>query len=396
MTRTFGAVALGLAILAAPGCSRKARSSGPSKLPEVLVALPVAKEVQDYEEFTGRTDTYRSIDMRARVTGYLDKVLFKEGADVKEGETLFEIDKRIYAADLARAEANLAQGEAHASRLAADLRRATELLPTKAIGREEFDKISGDRDEALAAVKVARAQRDAAKLNVDFCSVTSPLAGRISRQNIDPGNLVKADDTILTTIVSLDPVYVYYDVDERTLLRFRRLIREGKIKSSREATIPIELGLADEESFPHPGTINFVENRVDPQTGTLRVRAVVPNPDRLISSGQFARVRLPVGGPHKALLVAERALGTDQGQKFLYVVNDKDEVEYRKVRIGTPQGALRVVEDGLQPGDRVVVTGLQRVRPGAKVEPVPVDMPTKPGRIEMPVRDTEKVAAKEP
>jgi RND family efflux transporter MFP subunit len=375
-------VALVLCV-AAFGCGRRSPAGPPgSGQPgqpalEVLVSLPTVKEVNDYEDFTGRTEAVASVEVRARVTGYLDKVLFKEGSSVKEGERLFEIDPRTYGADLKRTEAVLQQAEAHVKRLQLDYHRAAGLLPTRAISQEDFDKIAGDRDEAAAAVRIAEAARDLAKLNLDFTKVTAPLSGRISRQLVDPGNMVKADETALTTIVSQDPVYAYFDSDERTTLRVRRLIRAGKMKSSRETEMPVLVGLVDEvdadgaPQFPHTGTIDFVDNRVDAMTGTLRLRGVVPNPDNLLSPGLFVRVRVPIGEPHPAVLVPEQALGSDQGQKFVYVVNDQSEAEYRRVTVGLLQGSLRVIDDGLKAGERVVVSGLQRVRPGVKVQAKP-------------------------
>ena len=220
---------------------------------------------------------------------------------------------------------------------------------------------------------VAEADRDLAALNLDFTRVTAPIGGRLSRRMVDPGNLVKADETALTSIVSLDPMFVYFDVDERTVLRIRRLIREGKIKSRTETELPVQVALADEDGFPRTGFINFSDNKVDPNTGTLRVRGVVENPKpHVLSPGMFLRVRLPIGKPYQALMIAERALGTDQGRKFLYVVNGDDEVEQRPVKVGQLNDeGMRVIEQGLQPGERVIVNGIQRVRAGKKVKPKP-------------------------
>jgi RND family efflux transporter MFP subunit len=313
--------------------------------------------------------------VRARVSGYLQKVCFTEGADVKEGDVLFEIDPRPFKAEFDRTDANVHQAEANLKTLTANFSRANSMYTKGAIGQEEYDKIVGDKDAMAAQVKLAIAQRDTAKLNLDWTKVLSPLTGRISRQLIDPGNLVKADDTALTTIVSLDPIYVYFDVDERTLLTLRRLRQQGKSTSYREGTVPVFLGLSDEEGFPHEGAINFADNQVDPMTGTLKVRGEFPNPGKLLSPGLFARIKLPIGTPHKATLVAERALGAEQGQRFVYVVNDKNEVEYRKVKLGALQGGLAAVEEGVKMGERVVVNGLQRVRQGAKVEVKVVAMP---------------------
>jgi RND family efflux transporter MFP subunit len=345
--------------------------------PQVNVVQPVAREVTDYEDFTGRLQAISTVDLRARVSGYLDKAPFKEGSDVKKGEVLFEIDPRPYQAELDKAQAAAALGEARLKAAEANLERAKALLGKGGIGREEYDKIVSDRDEAAAAVKVGRANLDLARLNLSFTKVTAPIDGRIGRRLVDPGNLVKADDTLLATIVSLDPMQVTFNVDERTVLRLRRLAGEGKIKSPRDGEQSVLLGLADEEGFPRRGKLDFVNNQVDADTGTLLMRATFANRDGLLLPGLFARVRLPVGAPHKALLVPESAIATDQGQKFLYVVDDQNKVVYRRVRVGPLHDGLRVVEEGLQPDDWVISGGAQRVRAGMTVKPVKVEPPGK-------------------
>ena len=359
------------------GCARQQPQAPPPKPPEVMVGEPVVKEVTDYEIFTGRTEASQRVDIRARVTGYLEKTNFTEGALVKEGDVLFVIDPRPYQAELARAEAALAQALARVERLERDYQRAHSLLGQRAISREEYDRMVGDRDEARAAVDVARSNVELARLNVQFTEVKAPFTGQISRRLVDPGNLVKADDTILTTLVALEPMYVYFDVDERTLLR--QLLREGRLESVLGQKVPIEIGLADEDGYPHRGVVNFVDNRVDPSTGTMWMRGEFINPSRPIKPGIFVRVRFPLGKPFRAVLVAEQALGTDQGQKFVYVVDEKNRAAYRPVKVGRLHGGLRVIQDGLKPGEKVVVSGLQRVRPGAEVTPKPVDMTTGQG-----------------
>jgi RND family efflux transporter MFP subunit len=359
------------------GCERAQSQQPPAmKPPEVLISLPVTQEVTDYEDFAGRTEAVSTIEIRARVTGYLDKVCFdgKEGADVKKGDVLAEIDPRPYRAELARTEANVVQAQAHLKRLELDYNRATKVRSRGAMSQEEYDKICGDRAEASAAVGVAEASRDNAKLNLEFTQVKAPIDGRISRRLVDPGNLVKADETMLTTIVSLDPMYAYFDVDERTVLRIRRLLREWQTKLS-SAAVPVMLRLADEDEFTHQGTINFVDNKVDTNTGSMWLRGLFTNPKQDLSPGLFVYVRLPVGTPRKCILMAEQALGRDQAQKFVYVINDKDEVLYRPVKIGRLENGLRVITEGLAMGEKVVVSGLQRIRPGIKVEPKLVDMP---------------------
>ena len=393
MRRYRSSALLFLAILVPLGCEKPMPKVLPPKPTVVSVKKPVSDYVTDFEEFTGRTQAVYDIKIMARVTGYLDKVYFKDGAEVKEGDLLFEIDPRPYKAELARTEATVAQGDAHLKRLEADFRRASSLLARYGISREEYDKITGDRAEAEAAVGIAVASRDLAKLNEEFTRIKSPITGRLSRRMVDPGNLAKSDETILTTIVSLDPLYVYFDVDERTMLELRRLIREGKMPSRDVAEVQIEAGLADEvdlegnQIFPHEGTINFSDNKVESGTGTLSVRASIANPrseastSRVLSPGLFIRVRLPIGSPHKSILVPEQAIGTDQGRKFLYVVNDKDEVVYHPVKVGKLDRGLRVIAEGISADDRVIVSGLQRVRPGSKVKPNDV---SKPVRAEKP------------
>jgi RND family efflux transporter MFP subunit len=379
------ALALGLACGGVFGCSSAPPEAVRPKPVLVTYASPVSDYVTDYEDFTGRTEAIFSINITARVSGYLDKVHFKDGDEVKEDDPLFDIDPRPYKAELDRTEANLAQTEAHLKRLEADFRRATNLLSRGSIGREEYDKVSGDRAEAEAAVGIARASFDLAKLNVGFTKINAPITGRLSRRMVDPGNLVKSDETALTTIISQDPLYVYFDVDERTLLRLRRLVGEGKIPSRQVADIPVLCGLSDEEDFPHKGLVNFSDNKVDPGTGTLRVRASLANPKpRLLSPGMFMRVRLPVGSPRKSTMVPERSLMTDQGQKYLYLVDEHSKVLRRDVSVGKLEGRMRVIEKvdkGLPSDAKVIVEGQQRVRPGAEVtarpEPGSDDLKTK-------------------
>lgn len=369
------------------GCWRPSAAGPPQAdekgaAPEVLVGRPVVKTITDYEDFLGHTEAVMSVEIRARVSGYLVKALRdggpnKEGTEVKEGELLFEIDPRIYEADKAKAEAALIQSQARVERSAKDLKRAQELLPTNSIAQGDYDQIVSAHKEAEAAVKTAQAALRLADLNLEFTKVRAPCDGRVSRQSIDPGNMVQADQTPLTTIVTLDPIYAYFDIDERTLLQLRRLVRAGQLKSAREAKVKILLRLADEEDYTHEGTIDFADNAMDKMSGTLRLRGVFANPKRILSPGMFARIRVPIGEPHRALLISEEALGSDQGQRFLYVVDDKNEVGYRRVQVGSLQGKLRVIKSGLAEGDRVVLEGLQRVRPGIKVQPKDVEPATK-------------------
>jgi RND family efflux transporter MFP subunit len=366
-------IMLGCAALG--GCGAPQAAPGPPPPPEVFVSSPVARQVTDYEDFPGRTEAVVSVDIRARVNGYLDKVNFKEGTEVKQGDVLFEIDPRPYKAALDQAVGNLASMEARLKRLDLDLGRAQRLVGTTAMSREDYDKIVGDRGETAASLQALRAGVQRARLDLDFTKVLAPSSGRISRRYIDPGNLVKTDDTLLTTLVSLDPIYAYFDLDERTTLRLQRLFREHHIDWTGETALPVYLGLADEEGFSQQGKINFADNRIDPDTGTWRLRGVFPNPQRVLSPGLFVRVRLPIGNPYQAILISEQALGTDQGQKFVYVVSDDGDPVYRQVKVGRLHEGLRVITAGLQKNEKVVVSGLQRVHPGGKVNAKVVDMP---------------------
>jgi RND family efflux transporter MFP subunit len=371
----------GLAVLA--GCEKlsSGQAAAPpgmpaQKPPEVLVDLPTKAEVTDYEDFTGRTMAMKTVEIRARVTGYLDKIHFTEGAEVKQGDLLFEIDPRTYQAEVNRATSNVLQAEKHNERLTRDLQRAKVLLPNRTITPEEYDRAAGDQAEAEAAVGVAKAQLELAKQNLDYTQIHAPISGRMGRSLIDPGNLVRADDTVLSSIVSEDPIYAYFGVDERLLRRIHEYIQSGLIKKDRQGQIPILMGLAIEEGFPHSGTVNFIDNQLDTNTGTLQVRGVFPNPTHVILPGLYCRIRLPMGEPYEAITIPEQALGTDQGQKFIYVVNDQNKIEYRKVQLGKQQGTQRVVLKGVAEGERVVVSGLQRVRAGMQVEAKPVGATT--------------------
>ncbi len=320
------------------GCAQPTVEETAEAPPEVTVSCPVEREVTDYADYTARTAAVDSVELRARVSGYLDKVNFKEGALVKKGDLLFEIDPRTYKAVLKNAESNLAAAEARVKRLTADVARATKLIQTQTIAQEEYDKYVGDHGEAVASREALKAAVERAQLDLGFTKITAPVSGRISRYLVTVGNLIQPGDvtggTLLTTIVSVDPMYAYFDVDEHTVLRVKQLIREGKAKTPDDAQIPVWLGLANEDGHPHRGFIDFVDNQVNPRTGTLRVRGVFSNKVETLSPGFFARVRVPIGFPHKTLLVTERALDTDQGQKVVYVVDQDNKVGTRPVRLG--------------------------------------------------------------
>jgi multidrug efflux system membrane fusion protein len=348
------------------------RREAPSlALPKVTVSQPIAQKVVEWDEYTGRLEAVESVEVRARVSGYLESVHFEDGAMVKKGDLLFVIDPRPYQAELERAQAEHNRLGAKLELAINDFKRADALLKTKAISEEEFDTRSKAKREAEAAVEAAQAAVTAAKLNLDYTQIAAPIAGRIGRKLITEGNLVNGSvgqATLLTTIVSQDPIYCYVDADEQRVLKYQQLAVEGKRVSARHEKVPCELALANEEGFPHKGVIDFVDNRLDPNTGTLRARGVFPNPDGLMTPGFFARLRVTGRGEYDALLVPDEALGTDQSQKFVYVVNPQNVVEYRVVKTGPLIDGLRVITQGLQAEDWVVVKGIQRVRPDVKVE----------------------------
>jgi RND family efflux transporter MFP subunit len=372
---SIGAIVLGLAAVLA-GCSRAPSAAEPETI-VASVSYPVERDVSDNSDFTGRTTAVDSVEVRAHVWGYLDKVNFKEGAVVKKGDVLFELDPRPYEAILNQAIAKLGQDEAQLAYDEGEYNR--NLAARSAVTRSDLEKSFTARNVDLANLTADKNVVASRQLDLDYTKVKAPISGRTSRFAVTVGNLIQSGDqgggTLLTTIVSVDPMYAYFDVDEHTALQARKLVREGKQKSPREGGYPVSLGLANEDGFPHDGTIDFVDNQVNPKTGTIRVRGVFPNKDEVLLPGYFARVRLAIGRPHKGLLVNDRALDSDQGRKILYVVNAKNEVVARTVKLGALHDGLREITEGLKSGERVIVSGLQQVRPGMTVETKLVDMP---------------------
>jgi RND family efflux transporter MFP subunit len=387
----------GLAAL--PGCERAPAQTqqAPPKFPGVTVSQPLAAEVTDYEEFTGRVEAANKVGVQAMVTGYLVEKNFIDGENVEVGDILFKIDPRVFQAKANLAKAALDQATAHCERVCSDFERGRILVQNGSLSREDFEKLGGDRLEAKAAVEMAQAQFHEADVNLKYTDVKSPIKGRSSRRLIDVGNMVKANETMLTWIYQIDPMYGYFDVDERTVIKLRKLINEGKLKSYRNGKIFVDVGLADEEGFSiHAAYIDWVDNVLDAGTGTLKMRCVIsqprdPSTDEpmvLVSPGMFVRVKLASSTPHKALLISEKAVGTDQGEKYVFVVrkqNAKDTtgtIERINVTLGQMHDGRRVVESNggakaknLQATDWVVISGLQRVRPGATVEATAVPMP---------------------
>jgi RND family efflux transporter MFP subunit len=405
---------LAAGFLAAAGCDQKQPQAAETPPPVVLVSQPIPRQdISDYQVFTARTQAVESVDVKARVSGFLTKILFKDGADVKAGDVLFQIDDRPYKAALDQAKAAVSHAKASLDLAKAahvkaqadyDIGLSVQKQQKGAISDQEIVRRLGGRDEAKANIDVATAgieqaesALELAQLNYDWCKVTAPISGRATRHLVSAGDMVSQSVTVLDNIVSLKPVWAYFNVDQKTAQQVQRLIREGKIQSARKGELPVrmDLGVDNEETFPIAGTIDYVSNQLDPNTGSIQARAVFPNEDEMLVAGLFARIRMPISGPHEALLVNDRAIGADQGQRLVVAVNDKDEVEIRMVEVGQLHEGLRevyrfrtVMEPGpdgklvarkvevLKPTDRLVVEGLMRARAGDKVEPRHVDMQT--------------------
>lgn len=382
-TRVLSNVSLPICLLTAclivSGCNKKVEAPPKPKPPEVFYVTPATETVTQHEEFSGRTTSSSTVDVHARVSGYLSKINFQDGADVKAGDILFEIDDAVFRAALAQAEATVNQAQARLDGLRLQLARSEKLIRTKAITQEELETLTFQTEEAEAAKAASESARDLAKINMAYTKVAAPFAGHINRRQVDAGNLVKADTTVLATIVAPSPIYGYFDFDERTILQMRRLVEQGKLKAAPDFDSDVEVSLAGEDNFSLHGKINWVDNQIDPGTGTLRARVSIVNPNHLLSPGMFVRLRVPVGPQEPALMVPEESLGSDQGQRYVYLINSKDTIEYRRVEVGWVTNGKRVIRNGLKEGDRIVVTGLQRVRPKTAVDPKPFSKtPTAP------------------
>ena len=361
-----------LTALAAAGCSSEASPAASPPPPEVSVAGVLSKTVGQWDDFTGRVAAVESVELRPRVSGYVQRVAYAEGQEVRKGDLLFVIDPRPYQAALDRAQAELARARAEARLAQAQDARAQSLIDAKAISREEFEQRKANSAGADAAVRGAEAAVAAARLDLQFTQVRSPIAGRAGRALVTEGNLAQADATLLTTVVSQDPVYVYFETDEQTWLRYAALARKGERSDTGN---PVRVGLANEAGYPHAGSVDFIDNQVDPRTGTLRARAVLRNPDRLFTPGLFARVQLQGGGERQALLVDDKAVLTDQDRKYVYVLGKGNTAQRKDVVLGRSVDGLRVVTSGLSAGDKVIVNGVQKVFfPGMPVAPKQVAM----------------------
>jgi RND family efflux transporter MFP subunit len=367
-----GALSVVVLSLGALTFGRKKEPPAAPPLPAVTVAPALQREIADWDEFTGRLQAVDAVEIRPRVSGYIKRVDFDEGKEVKKGEVLFEIDPRPYQAELAQAQAELEKARSAAALAASDVERAGKLVKAQAISREEYDSRTSAEAQGGASVRAAEAAVQTARLNLDWTRVRSPIAGRVSNAMVTPGNLVQAgppEATLLTTVVSVDPMYLYFDSDEQTYLRYAGIAKSAGT-NWRNARLPVYLGLANESGFPHEGRLDFVDNQVDPNTGTIRTRAVFSNRSRALTPGLFARVKLVGSQKSNALLVRDAAIGTDQDRKFVLVLGKGDTLAYRPIVPGRlSDDGLRIVTSGLTPDDRIVVNGLMRVRPGVKVAP---------------------------
>ncbi len=368
-TARFAIVPL-LAALVLAGCARSQATDAPAAppAPEVSVAAVISQPLRDWEEFSGRLEAVDSVEIRPRVSGFVDSVHFTEGAHVKKGDLLFRIDPRPFRAEVNRLTAELKRNRSQQQLAASNHERGKRLLGQHWISQQDFDQLATAEATGVDSVGAAQAALDAAKLNLEFTEVRAPIDGRVSRALITAGNLV-SNANVLTTVVSDNPVYAYFDADEHTYLKFAGA-------DGRRADSPVFMGLIDEQGYPHEGRLNFLDNVVDAQSGTIRGRAVFDNSDGRFTPGLFARIKLVGGESRQTVLIDDRAVGTDLGKKYVLALKSDDTLERRFVELGASLDGLRVVKQGLAAGDVIVVNGLQHARPGSTVKPTRVEMTT--------------------
>lgn len=359
------------------GCDNSVAQNAAPQAPAVSAADVVVKSISQWDSFNGRIEAVESVQLRPRVSGYIDKVNYTEGQEVKKGEVLFTIDDRTYRAALEQAQAALARAKTQASLAQSEANRTDKLINTNLVSREEWEQRRSAASQAQADIRAAQAAVDTAQLNLDFTKVTAPIDGRASRALITSGNLVTAGDSasVLTTLVSQKTVYVYFDVDESTYLHYQNLARSGQGASNNHLALPVEIGLVGEDGYPHQGKVDFLDNQLTPSTGTIRMRALLDNAQRQFTPGLFARVRLPGSAEFQATLIDDKAVLTDQDRKYVYVVDKEGKAQRRDITPGRLAEGLRIVQQGLKPGDKVIVDGLQKVfMPGMPVNAKTVAM----------------------
>jgi len=350
-----------------PGAAAPGAAGGP---PPVTVAAAIEREVQEVDEFAGRIEATQQVEVRARVNGYLESIHFEPGSDVQAGDLLFVIDPKPLQARLAEAEAAAANTQAQLDLARIELERQQQMLPDRATSKREYDAAAALVATLTAARRANQAAIDAVKVDLGYTRITSPIDGRVGKDERTIGNLVQGDapdSPLLTTVVALDPVYATFEADESAFLKY--------IGAARNEALKVEVGLANEQGTPHAARLAFIDNQLDPASGTVRMRAVLPNPERLFTPGLYARVRLSdTGSPRRAVMIADRAIGTDQSKRFVLVLDAQNVAQYREVKLGRVHDGLRVIESGLEAGETIVVNGLQRVRPGSPVTPTKTDM----------------------
>lgn len=384
--RFLPAVSL-LAVLT--GCSPKSAAPPAPPSPKVTVAPPIVRKIVEWDEFVGRLESPRTVNLRARVGGYIDKINFKEGVEVKEGDLLVTIDQRPFQTAVDGAKADLDRAKAHAAHAKSEAGRAETLMKSRAIAAEEYDARQNASYEAEAAARVADSTLRKAELDLEFTSVRAPISGRISYAQVTEGNLItggEKDSTLLTSIVALDPLYCYFEVDEQSALKYREMHRLGQRVSPLFEPVPSEMGLSNEKGFPRRGQVDFVDNQVRPDTGTIRVRGTFSNADKLMAPGFFARVRIPGSGEYEALLIRDEAIGSDQGRPFVFVIGADSRAEYRPIETGPIQEGLRIVKAGLKATEKIAINGVMNLRNGITTRP-------EDGAMALPAAATAAAAA---
>jgi RND family efflux transporter MFP subunit len=388
MSPSFRIASSAFVLFLLAACGNKPAEQGAPPAMEISVAVVPEREITEWDEYSGRLEAVQTVEIRPQVSGYLQEVKFEEGRDVKKGDVLFIIDPRPYQAELDRVQAEVERSRTAAELAQSDLTRADKLLESRAMSKEEYDSRNAARVSALSAVKASEAAVAIARLNLSYTRVTSPIDGRVGRAEVTQGNLVAGgltgQATRLTTVVSLTPMYAYFEAAEQNYLKYMDLARSGQRPLSREHANPVFMAVGNETEFKHEGYMDFVDNRVNAGTGTLLGRAVFPNPDQYLTPGMFVRVRLIGTSKYKGPVINDRAVATDQDRRFVLVVGEGDKVEYRAVTTGPLADGLRVVREGVKPGDRIIINGLQRVRPGMVVKPRIVPMEGEPAAAAPP------------